>query len=156
VIDEAALEELYRDRYAGYCNALATITGSREAARDAVQEGFARALRSRSQFRGGSLAAWVWKICVNAAREQRRREKSAAMNGSFDVGPLEPDRDAAVAEAIRQLPPQRRVIVFLRYYADFSYEEIAEALSLSEGTVAATLSGARAALRKPLEESRHE
>ncbi len=155
MIDEQALEQPYRERYVGYCNALATITGSAESARDAVHEGFARALRSRSQFRGGSLAAWVWKISVNAAHEQRRRERNTT-NGSVGVAPLDPDRRPHVADAIRQLPPQRRLVVFLRYFAGFSYSEIAEALEISEGTVAATLSEARAALREQLEGSRRE
>jgi RNA polymerase sigma factor (sigma-70 family) len=43
------------------------------------------------------------------------------------------------------------MMVFLRYYADLSYAEIAEALSISEGTVAATLSQARAELGERLE-----
>jgi RNA polymerase sigma factor (sigma-70 family) len=37
-------------------------------------------------------------------------------------------------------------VLFLRYYAEFSYREIAEAVGISEGTVAATLSQAHAAL----------
>ena len=92
VIDEKALEQLYRERYVGYRNALATITGSTDSARDAVNEAFARALRSRSQFRGGSLAAWVWRIAVNAAHEQRRDDERAALNGSLDPAPLHPER----------------------------------------------------------------
>lgn len=156
VIDEAALEQLYRERYVGYCNALATITGSRESARDAVQEGFARALRSRSRFRGGSLAAWVWRIAVNAAHEQRRREPTSSLNGVPDVAPLDGERDPAVAEALRQLPPRRRLIVFLRYFADFSYAEIAEAMGITEGTVAAALSEGHASLREPLKGVRDE
>src|SRR5437763_1319670 len=40
-----ALERLYRERYTAFRNGLATITGSSESARDAVQEAFARALR---------------------------------------------------------------------------------------------------------------
>lgn len=52
-----AIEELYRERYVGFRNALATVTGSHDTARDAVQEGFARALRHRRSVRGGSLAA---------------------------------------------------------------------------------------------------
>jgi RNA polymerase sigma-70 factor (ECF subfamily) len=156
VIDEAELEQLYRERYVGYRNALATITGSTDSAGDAVNEGFARALRSRAAFRGGSLAAWVWRIVVNAAHEQRRHDRRAALNGSFDPTPLHPERHPEVAEAIKLLPPRRRLVVFLRYFADFSYEEIAEALEISTGTVAATLSEARAALREPLGGSRHE
>jgi DNA-directed RNA polymerase specialized sigma24 family protein len=44
------LERLYRERYAGFRNALATVTGSYDTARDAVQEGFARALANSHQF----------------------------------------------------------------------------------------------------------
>lgn len=40
---EAKLEELYRRRYVAFRNALLAVTGNREAARDAVQEGFAHA-----------------------------------------------------------------------------------------------------------------
>ena len=65
---------------------------------------------------------------------------------------LDPERDPALAAAIRSLTPRRRVVVFLRYFADFSYAEIAEALGISEGTVAATLAQARAALYDDLAE----
>jgi RNA polymerase sigma-70 factor, ECF subfamily len=48
--------------------------------------------------------------------------------------------------------PRRRLVVFLRYFADLSYAEIAEVLGVSEGTVAASLAQARAALRERLTE----
>ena len=46
---------------------------------------------------------------------------------------------------------RRRLIVFLRYFGDFAYAEIAEACGVSEGTVAATLAQAHAELRAALE-----
>jgi DNA-directed RNA polymerase specialized sigma24 family protein len=49
------------------------------------------------------------------------------------------------------LPPRRRLIVFLRYFADFSYADIASACDVSEGTVAATLAQAHQALAETLE-----
>jgi RNA polymerase sigma-70 factor (ECF subfamily) len=145
-----ALEQLYRARFAGFCDALATVTGSRESARDAVQEAFARALRKRSQLRREeSLAPWVWTTALRIAHDSRPRRRGA----QIDVeGPtfLEPDRDSELDAAIRSLPPKRRTIVFLRYFADFSYAEIAEACDVSEGTVAATLAQAHEALRDAL------
>jgi DNA-directed RNA polymerase specialized sigma24 family protein len=42
------------------------------------------------------------------------------------------------------------MVVFLRYFADFSYAEIAEALEIAEGTVAASLAQAHGALREAL------
>jgi RNA polymerase sigma-70 factor (ECF subfamily) len=145
------LEQLYRDRYAGFRNALAPIAGSREAARDAVQEAFAVALRERRKLRNrDSLAPWVWRIAYRLALRERARMHEPALPD--DVSILDPERDPALAAAIRALPPQRRIVVFLRYFADFSYAEIAEALEVSEGTVGATLAQARAALHDDLVE----
>jgi DNA-directed RNA polymerase specialized sigma24 family protein len=52
-----AIEELYRERYIQFRNALATITGSYESARDVVQEAFVRALRQRRSLRSRAGAA---------------------------------------------------------------------------------------------------
>jgi RNA polymerase sigma-70 factor, ECF subfamily len=145
-----AIEELYRDRYVGFRNALATVTGSDDTARDAVQEGFARALAKRRQFRGGSLAAWVWRIAFRAALEARGVSE-APVDGVLDPQLVSPERDPALAAAIAMLPARRRLIVFLRYFADFSYSEIAAVCDISEGTVAATLAQAHQTLAETLE-----
>jgi len=146
------LEALYLTRYVAFRNALATVTGSRDSARDAVQEAFARALAGRERRRfDGCLAAWVWKIAYRVALENRRRLKPRALDNYPEPELLEPDRDPELAVALRRLPPRRRLIVFLRYYGDFSYAEIAEACDVSEGTVAAALAQARAELRAALE-----
>ncbi|HEV8103174.1 MAG TPA: sigma factor [Gaiellaceae bacterium] len=69
----AAIERLYRERYTRFRNGVAPVAGSYEAARDAVQEGFARALRASGQYSGrGSLEGWVWRIVLRTALEQRR------------------------------------------------------------------------------------
>ena len=129
-VDEraVAIERVYRERYVGFRNALATVTGSYDSARDVVQEAFARALRERRSFRGeGSLEGWIFRIAFRTALE------------------------TMLAAALRSLPPRRRLIVFLRYFADLSYAEIAAACGISEGTVAAALAQARAALLEALE-----
>jgi RNA polymerase sigma-70 factor (ECF subfamily) len=146
-----ALEELYATRYVQFRNALTTVTGSRDTARDAVQEGFARALATRETYRGdGPLAAWVWKIAVRAALEQRGLDTESTFVDLPVTEITTPERDSALAAAVRELPPRRRLIVFLRYFADFSYEEVAAACGVSEGTVAAALAQARAELRDAL------
>jgi RNA polymerase sigma factor (sigma-70 family) len=53
---------------------------------------------------------------------------------------------------IAGLPERQRLVVFLRYYADLEYREIAAALGIETGTVSATLSAAHAALRKSMAE----
>ena len=147
----ATIEQIYRTRYVGFRNALATVTGSRESARDAVQEGFARALAGRDQFRGGSLEAWIWRTALRCALDERRAERRVGeLIDALDPQLLEPERDPDLARAIRALPPRRRLIVFLRYFADLSYAEIAEACDVSEGAVGAALTKARSSLEEAL------
>lgn len=145
-----AIEQLYQERFAGFCDALATVTGSHDSARDAVQEAFSRALLQRRRLRREeSLAPWVWTIAFRIARDSRRHHRAAEGEISEPALP-DPERDPELAAAIRSLPPKRRLIVFLRYFAHFSYAEIAKACKVSEGTVAATLAQAHEALRTAL------
>jgi RNA polymerase sigma-70 factor, ECF subfamily len=153
-VDEktSALEQLYRDRYRTFRDVLAGIVGSHDLARDVVQEAFARALRERRRFRGeGSLEAWVWKIAVNVALKKCRnlvREQELEVERAADAVP---SADPDLREAVLALPPRRRLVIFLRYFADLSYREIAEVVGVSEGTVAATLSQAHRDLARRLE-----
>ena len=143
------LEGLYRERRAQFCRVAAAIAGDAALGEDAVQEAFAKAVRKRRTFRGqGSLEAWVWRIVINAARDTRRRRpsllslrdrpESSASNGRSGALPLE------------LLTERQREVLFLHYYADLDYATIGEALSISPGTVGATLSTARRVLRQAL------
>jgi RNA polymerase sigma-70 factor (ECF subfamily) len=144
------LEELYRRRYGVFRDVLAGVTGDYENAREVVQEAFARALRERRKFRGeGSLEAWVWRIAYRLALRSRR-DRSLVEQVPESTGE-EPGVDSGLRTAIRDLPPQRRLIVFLRYFADLSYAEIAAACDVEEGTVAATLAQARRDLLRRFE-----
>jgi RNA polymerase sigma-70 factor (ECF subfamily) len=146
-----AIERLYRTRYVAFRNGIATVTGSYEGARDVVQEAFARAWRERAQFRDeGSLESWVWRIAFRTALETRRNGHVPMSAEAFDPIVVEPERDPELEAALRNLPPRKRLVVFLRYFADLSYADIAEACGISEGTVAATLAQARATLLEEL------
>lgn len=146
---ERLIEDLYRERYVGFRNALTPITGSRDAARDVVQEAFARALRdARKLRREDALAGWVWRIAVNIALRERRGGECVGISDDLTIA--EPERDPDLAAAVQALPPRRRLVVFLRHYAGFTYAEIAEAVGMSEGTVAATLAQAHTALLERL------
>jgi RNA polymerase sigma factor (sigma-70 family) len=144
-----AIEDVYNRRYAGFCRGAAALVG-RDLAHDVVQEGFARALRRRRQFAGsGTLDGWVWRIIVRAAIDARRRPSSYQSDWPSTEA-YESDRDPELVAAIRSLPERRRLVVFLRYFADLSYSEIADACSMAEGTVAATLAQAHADIKDAL------
>jgi RNA polymerase sigma-70 factor (ECF subfamily) len=149
------IERVYRQRLPEFRRVAAAILGSREAARDAVQEGFAIAVRKRETFRGeGPLEAWLWRVVVNTAREQARRPAEAPTSDAEPVGNGAPDDsgDARVRVALALLPERQRLALFLRYYADLDYRTIAETLGIAIGTVGVTLSTAHAKLRELLEE----
>ena len=99
-----------------------------------------------------SLETWVWRIGIRTALGLRADFDPARLNGSFDPALVETQRDPSLAEALRALPPQRRLVVFLRYFADLPYADIARICGTSEGTVAATLAQARESLHDALVE----
>ena len=150
----AALESLYRARFGHFLRVATAIAGDEERAREAVQDAFASAVRSRGAYRGeGPLEAWVWRAVVNAARKARpvRADETLAADAPASANGRPPD-GSEVGAAIAALPERQRLAVFLRYYADLDYRTIAAALGVEVGTVSATLSAAHAALRRALEE----
>jgi RNA polymerase sigma factor (sigma-70 family) len=146
------LEDLYRTQYERFLRVALAIVGDEPDARDAVQDGFARALKGLRGFAGdGPLEAWVWRIVVNAALAIRSRRPLLADEVELPFGDA-PSDDHGVRRWIARLPERQRLAVFLRYYADLDYVSIATALEVEVGTVSATLSAAHSALRRQLEE----
>jgi RNA polymerase sigma-70 factor, ECF subfamily len=150
---DSDLEDLYRRRQGAFQVMLASVTGNVESARDVVQEAFARALQKQDGFRGdGSLEAWVWRIAFRVAVGSTGSHE-LAIEEVPDVAFVDEGRDPTLSAAMRTLPPQRRMAIFLRYFADLSYAEIGDVLGVAEGTVAATLSKAHEQLGAELSAS---
>jgi RNA polymerase sigma-70 factor (ECF subfamily) len=129
-----------------------TVIGDRSLAEDAAQEAVAAVFRGLRRFDATRpLEPWVRKIAVNTAIDLLRREGRArrpewvAEHGS-DAG-----EDTGVGEAVAELPEDKRLVVVLHYWLDYTVAQIAEALDLPIGTVAARLSRARLDLRSRLE-----
>jgi RNA polymerase sigma factor (sigma-70 family) len=144
------IEDVYREGYSGFVRVATAITGDRESGCEAVQDGFADALRSAGQWAGrGPLRAWVWRCVINRARKARSRQRSFELNDS--VADSSGD-DSELLARLAALPERQRMVVFLRYFADLDYREIAEALDVKVGTVLATLHAAHSSLRSALTE----
>jgi RNA polymerase sigma-70 factor (ECF subfamily) len=152
VVSEEALESVYRREYARFLRLGYALLGSREQARDAVQETFAVALRSRASFRGdGSLEGWLWTSMLNVCRQERRhRQRIVDADVPETFGNGHATEWSELRAAIATLPEQERHAVFLRYYAGLSQDETAEVLGVRPGTVGAALSHARNKLRSAL------
>jgi len=176
--DATGLEGPFRDLYEQYkdrvYNVCYRITGNATDALDASQETFGILFRKIGEFRFESkFSSWVYRIAVNASIDIKRRAGSrwvasldAATDGARSDGPRLEIRDDAVESppaaaarhelqgqiqhAIDQLSPKMRAITVLRYIESLSYEEIAETLQISIGTVKSRLSRAHAALDREL------
>jgi RNA polymerase sigma-70 factor (ECF subfamily) len=151
-----AIESVYRTRGADFLRFALAKTGETERAHDAVQEGFARAIRSRETFRGsGSLEAWIGRCVINAAYDANRAAARIGVEEEASDATIAATDEvrATIREAALRLSQQQRDALFLRYYLDFDYRTIAETLEIKVGTVSATLHAARAALGHALQEA---
>lgn len=148
---------------------------SHEDAMDVSQEVFIKIWRSLPNWRGEcKFATWIYKVCVNASLDFLRRapEETESLSGHPDEDgeerPLEVADESvsaspesslernettmAVRRAIAQLPEDQRQIVVLRDIDGYTYEEIAEMLSLGLGTVKSRINRARVRLKSLLED----
>lgn len=143
-------ERFYEEQRGPVLAQLRAMLG-REAAEDAFQETFLRALRAYPTLRHGRhLRAWALQIARHVAIDVLRRTRVT----SADVPDLESVDEPLPYEELRRLtadlPRKERAAVFLRYGYDLSYEEIGDALGQSpEAARQAASSGVRR-LRKEL------
>ena len=169
--DFRRLYDRYKDRVYNVCY---RITGSSSDALDASQETFGIVFRRVREFRFQSrFSSWVYRIAVNASIDLKRRSSTrrlASLDALRDtVQPesarFDPSDEAAempsnaasrheleleIQRAIGRLSPKLRAITVLRYIENLSYEELAETLSISIGTVKSRLSRAHEALDREL------
>ncbi len=170
--DVASFNQLVLTYQAQVYNVAYRIMGDEAAAADAAQEAFLSAFAHLKDFRGGSFKSWllrtVTNACYDALRYQKRRpatsleaeDEEANGRSLADVLPTDEEGPAEAAErgdlrrfierAVLQLPPDQRITFVLSDVQGMSYEEIAEAMAVSLGTVKSRLSRARARLRDAL------
>ena len=154
-ISLAELERVYRAEFRAFLRTATAYLGDADAARDAVQEGVANAIRNRGSYRGeGTVEAWLWKVVLNAIRSQHRERAHTLVLGDAPLDAVPAALSAnghvpaeTVRLAVRRLPERQRLVLFLRFYAGMDYATIAALLGVSEGTVGASLSAARNTLR---------
>jgi RNA polymerase sigma-70 factor (ECF subfamily) len=124
---------------------------------DVVQEALLRAWRRRETFRPdrGTPRSWLVAILLDQARRHRTRWRWTSSTSQPPASGLAgPSGDRVDLErAIARLSKRQREVVTLHYLADLAVTEVAAVLGISESSVKAHLSAARAGLKTLLEES---
>jgi RNA polymerase sigma-70 factor, ECF subfamily len=133
---------------------------NREEAEDVLQEGFIIVFEKMSQFRmDGSFEGWIRRIMVNKSLEHIR--KTAKVFPIMDIDNVE-DKFVSEEEVlntiafnellamIQELPPMYKMVFNLYVFEGMPHKEIAETLSIAEGTSKSNLSDARKILKKKI------
>lgn len=171
--DENAFETLVARYQQPVYNLVYRLMDDPEDACDVVQEVFLKVFRNVSSFRGSSsLKTWMYRIAVNEAYNHRRwfqrhRKREVGLEAEeegslsyqdvlsdpgrspFDLAAGSETR-ALVDQALTEVNAAFRAAVILRDMEDMSYEEIAEVLQVSIGTVKSRILRGREALRRNL------
>jgi RNA polymerase sigma-70 factor (ECF subfamily) len=147
-------EVFYLREHPRVLGVLSAVSGDRQAAIEATDEAFVRALeRWKRVGTMASPAGWTYRTALNALRRvKRRREAERLLLRRVHASAIAPESDIELWEVVRSLPARQCEAVVLRYVADLPEAEIATAMGISRGTVASTLSDARARLATLLAE----
>jgi RNA polymerase sigma-70 factor, ECF subfamily len=146
-------------------------------AADVVQEVFLKVFRNIASFRqDASLKTWIYRIAVNEARNHRRwfsrhRRQEVGLEREMGAEGIEAHQDwlpdpgrspldlalgretqELIADALAEVNPKFRAALVLREMEGLSYEEIAEILDISLGTVKSRILRGRDALKRHLAE----
>jgi len=160
--DDAAFAHLVESYQKPVYNLCYRMLGNAGDAEDAAQESFLRAYRSLERYdQKRSFATWLLSIASHYCIDQLRKRRFTSFSiDDEDHAWLEPpdpgpnpemsvsigEKQAQVQALLEDLGPKDRSAVIMRYWYNYSYEEIAEALSLTVSAVKSRLHRARRAL----------
>jgi RNA polymerase sigma-70 factor (ECF subfamily) len=144
--DVGQLGPLFERHHAPLFNYFLRLTGSRPVSEDLVQEVFLRMLKYRHTYRGeGQFACWMYQIARNARTDHFRKWKPTGELPEDDAMPShepsasdrleESQQHDLVRAALDRLPDDKREVLLLARYQRLRYEEIAQILGCTVGTV---------------------
>ncbi len=155
-----ALFEAHKDKV--YSVAL-RFSGDPATAMDVAQDTFIKLMSAIRQFRGdSSFESWLYRLVVNRCMDHQRSRRRLIplvddLLSVFSVRResvlhelLRSEEEKQVQEVVARLSPEHKIVVVLRYTEGLSYEDIAEILGCSRGTVASRLNRAHKVLERRL------
>ena len=109
-------------------------------AEDAAQEALAAACRGlKTLKKPESFGAWVGSICRNVAKDMLRqfpRQRQAAdTDAKYESDCVDDEQGKILSEAVQQLPGRLREVIFLRFYNEMSYGQMAKVLGATQESI---------------------
>ena len=150
------------------------MLASRQDAEDAAQEVFLKAYQALPRFQPeAALYTWLYRIAVNTCLDYKRIPILESLFGTSQEGEFlihdrasdDPSPEAlyqskeigiGLRKSLGKLSPKLRAIIILKEMEDLSYEEIAETIGISMGTVKSRIARAREELKKLMKDFREQ
>lgn len=154
------LEDIYQQYAESLYYYLLRLSGSSSIAEELVQETFYRATISLSFYKNEEVRGWLFRVARNAYLDEWRKRQRWKWVPFFEKEPMHspyglPETEVVnkelseeLAELLKMLPENYRTILYLREFAEFSYEELQGTLEMSEAQVKVTLHRARKRLEQ--------
>ena len=162
--DRQAFERLYESHKTAVYNLALYVSRGEEAARELTQQVFVKAFVGLDRFRGNArFGTWLHRMTINLWIDERRRgervrfermddglTRTLAGGEAADAGARQHEIGRAIRQAVAGLSHKLRPAFVLKYVAGMSYDEIAQTLGCSVGTVSSRLHRCLKALSEEL------
>ncbi|MHC4436164.1 MAG: RNA polymerase sigma factor [Planctomycetota bacterium] len=135
--DPESFGELCRRYYHSLVAVADSILLDHHLAEDAAQEALTAACRDLAKLKKPErFGPWIGAICRNVAkdmlRQLRKQQEPVETNAGNETDCKDDDRKTILEKALQQLPQHLREVIFLRYYNEMSYEQMAKVLGATE------------------------
>ena len=166
--EDTAFETLVRRHEERAFNIAFRTLGRREDARDVVQELFIRIWEKPSLWNPTALfTTWLYRVVVNrslgklrflkirafvAFDDLKQDEEPEAEDEPPDSGMVKSEQKVKLRKVMKQLPDRQRLALIFRYEFDFSVQQIADSMEVSQKSAESLLFRGKQALKKLMEE----
>ena len=158
MLDQKAIERLYRELEAPLFNVALRWTWVPALAQELVQDAFMKLWSRRLLVRSESAGAYLYKTVLNLGRKHARRRsnwwrvRQALATGTPDRGPDQESAEAQLRRAIEALPEDQREVLLLCEFSGMSQREIGALLDIPVGTVGSRRHHALEKLKQELQD----
>ena len=161
--EESAFEELIKKYHAPIYNYIYNFTGDKQLTEDIVQETFIKMINNILKYkriRGTKFSTWLFTIARNTLNDEYRKMKtrrtvsleeaelSIESKDFVETRVIQNDTMDSINQAINSLKKEEKSAIYLRYYMDLSYKDIADILKSTQNRVKWQLHDALIKIRK--------
>ncbi len=146
----ASFDDLYRAEYEPMVRLARGLVDAPAIAEEIVQDAFAKVYERWSRL--GQPGGYLRTAVVNGARSELRKREVRRRIGLRPLIPPQPEDQDYLIDALDQLSPRQKTALVLKFYADMTEKEIAQAMGVRPGTVKSATSRGLAELRKVVEQ----